>query len=133
MIPAAFGCEFVMEGFQVAIVHEAEVIRAPFIVARKIVEGFDRAGGARVLAGALAANDQSGAADCEKNLRRATGDGVSFDVSAEHLDVPGGAFGWIFSDDVDVVEAQGGIAHVGGSRVTVLEGGVRLGRNCDLL
>jgi hypothetical protein len=59
----------------------------------------------------VATNDQGLTAQLQKNLRRAVGDRIGDDLSAKHLDVPGGRRVRSLADDVDVIKSKCGIAH----------------------
>src|SRR5438105_7241758 len=99
------------EGGEVALIQKAEMVGAPPIMAGEIGVGPDRAGRRRVLARALAADQDGHAAQLDKNLRRAARDGIASDSRAEHLDIPSRRGMRVLADDVDVIEFEGRIAH----------------------
>src|SRR6266700_7608606 len=70
------------EGGEVTLVQKAEMIGAPCIVAGEIGVWLDRPCRRGILAGALAADQDRHAAQLDKNLRRASRDGIASDSRA---------------------------------------------------
>src|SRR5262245_1901835 len=110
-----FGVQLVAEGAQVAVIDEAEVVSPPSIVAGVIGVRLNLSGSRRILAGALAPNDQGLAPKLKEDLGGTTGDRVGHDVGTKHLHVPVGRVLRALANDVDMIKCEGGIAHGGGS------------------
>src|SRR5262245_28914651 len=103
--------QLVVEGAQVAVIQEAEMIRPPGVVAGKACKWLDRPGRYGGFALPVAANDQGLTPQLKENLRRAIGDRVGDDLGAKHLDVPLGRLVRGLTNDVDVIKSKCGIAH----------------------
>src|SRR5687768_17236779 len=88
------------------------MIGSPSVVAGEIGIGPDRLVGCRILPRTAATDQDGDAAELDEDLRGTAGDGVGGNGRAEHLDIPGGRCLGVFADDVDVIEFEGGIAHV---------------------
>src|ERR1051326_208995 len=99
------------KGGEIALIQKAEMIGAPGIVTGEIGVGPDRPRGRRILARALAADQDRHAAQFDKDLRRAARDGIAGYRRAEHLDIPSRGGMRVFADDVDMIEFERRIAH----------------------
>src|ERR1051326_9163757 len=97
------------KGGEIALIQKAEMVSAPGVVTREIGVGPDRPRGRRILARALAADQDRHAAQFDKDLRRAARDGVAGDRRAEHLDIPSRGGMRVFADDVDVIDLNAGL------------------------
>ena len=90
------------------------MIGAPAVVAGVTAVIVERVRIRRGLTLAPAAHQQDHAAELDENLRCPTGDRVRCDLGSELLHISLGRLARLFSDDVNMIELKGCVAHLTG-------------------